>query len=316
MKDRLASEDNTGRWQALLDRSGTGAWLKALGPDHAAVWAPGGDTLLVTFEQARKILTGETAGQPLAAQLAEPAGWSRLTLVAHGATWFRDPAVFRFFDERIDSEFFDGFDRVVFYGAGMCGYAACTYSVAAPGAAVVALAPQATLDPARLDWDRRFLIARRRDFASRYGYAPDMIEAASCAAILYDPAQTLDAMHAALFDGPNVLRLCAPCCGDALEAHLADMGILPELIDAAGEGQLSSEVYHRLFRARRRHAPYLAALIDRLDRSGRKDLALRVCRHARRITESETFSGHIAGITGARADLDRRLRRHRPADPA
>ncbi|WP_155774012.1 phosphoadenosine phosphosulfate reductase [Rhodovulum sp. MB263] len=300
----------------MLDRSGTGAWVKALGPDHAAVWAPGGDTLLVTFEQARKILTGETAGRTLAAHLAEPAGWSRLTLVAHGATWFRDPAVFGFFDERIDAEFFDGFERVVFYGAGMCGYAACAYSVAAPGAAVVALAPQATLDPARLDWDRRFLIARRRDFATRYGYAPDMIEAAACAAILYDPAQTLDAMHAALFDGANVLRLAAPCCGDALEAHLAAMGVLPELIDAAGEGQLSSGVYHRLFRARRRHAPYLAALMERLDKSGRTDLAARVCRHARRIAATETASGHINAFTGPRTDLDRQLRRHRPADPA
>ncbi|TDX30187.1 phosphoadenosine phosphosulfate reductase [Rhodovulum visakhapatnamense] len=308
MKDRFASESETGRWHTLLDRSGTGAWVKALGPDHAAVWAAGGGTLLVTFEQAREILTGATVGHTLAAQLAEPAGWSRLTLVAHGATWFRDRAVYDFFDERVDSEFFDAFDRVVFYGAGMCGYAACAYSVVAPGAAVVALAPQATLDPAQLDWDRRFLMARRRDFTSRYGYAPDMIEAACCAAILYDPAQTLDAMHAALFDGPNVMRLATPHCGDALEAHLSAMAVLPELIDAAGEGQLTAEVFFRLFRARRQHAPYLAALLDRLDKSGRTDLARGVLRHASHVAEHEH-------LTGARTDLDRRLRRHRPDVP-
>jgi hypothetical protein len=49
--------------------------------------------------------------------------------------------------------FFDDFDQVVFYGAGQCGYAAAAFSVATPGATVVAIQPQATLDPRVTEWD-------------------------------------------------------------------------------------------------------------------------------------------------------------------
>ena len=39
--------------------------------------------------------------------------------------------------------------------------------------------PQATLDPRVAEWDDRFLHMRRTDFTDRYGYAPDMLDAAS-----------------------------------------------------------------------------------------------------------------------------------------
>ena len=55
--------------------------------------------------------------------------WSFLSLIADGATWFRDAALHRFFDRLIDEDFFESFDRVIFLGAGpMCGYAAAAYS--------------------------------------------------------------------------------------------------------------------------------------------------------------------------------------------
>ena len=74
--------------------------------------------------------------------------------------------------------FFDDFDHVVFYGAGPCKYAAAAFSVAAPAATVDAIQPQTTLDPRITDWDDRYMKMRRTDFTSRYGYAPDMLDAA------------------------------------------------------------------------------------------------------------------------------------------
>jgi hypothetical protein len=59
--------------------------------------------------------------------------------------------------------------------------------VAAPGARVLAFRPLATLDPAVAGWDDRFPQARRRDWTSRYGFAPAMLDAAAGAAILHDP---------------------------------------------------------------------------------------------------------------------------------
>ncbi|MGC9418543.1 MAG: phosphoadenosine phosphosulfate reductase [Rhodovulum sp.] len=280
MKDRVGSGVEAFGWHHDLLGGGAGV-VEPLGPDHAAIRAEDDAVLLVTFERARDILAHGPGGRPLAAALAEDPGWSRLTVVARGETWFRDRAVFAFFDRLIDEGYFDRFDRVVFYGDGMCGHAAAAFSVAAPGAKVVALAPQATLDPARAGWDPRFATARRLDFTSRFGFAPDMVEAAELAMIVYDPLIPLDAMHAALFRGPNVVRARTPLCGEGLEGHLRAMGVLSELIDAAGEGQLSAQVFHRLFRARRQYPPYLSALMERAARAGRPGLGARAARSGR-----------------------------------
>jgi hypothetical protein len=43
----------------------------------------------------------------------------------------------------VDDGFFDEFEQVIFYGSGSSGYAAAAFSVAAPGATVIAVQPQA-----------------------------------------------------------------------------------------------------------------------------------------------------------------------------
>ena len=50
--------------------------------------------------------------------------------MAHGSTWYRDETVHDFFDRLRDQGFFRQFDRVVFYGTSMGGYAACAFSLA------------------------------------------------------------------------------------------------------------------------------------------------------------------------------------------
>jgi len=109
-------------------------------------------------------------------------------MISDGDTWFRDPQIFNFFDRLIDDGFFEEFDNVVFYGVGPCGYAASTFSVAAPGSTVVVVQPQATLDPRMTEWDDRFKHMRNTSFTNRFGYAPDMLDACAQAYVLYDPA--------------------------------------------------------------------------------------------------------------------------------
>jgi hypothetical protein len=40
---------------------------------------------------------------------------------------------------------------------------------------------------------------RRTDFTSRYGYAPDMLDAAEQVYVIYDPYEQLNAARAAMF---------------------------------------------------------------------------------------------------------------------
>ncbi|TCP63211.1 hypothetical protein EV663_101479 [Rhodovulum bhavnagarense] len=309
MKDQAGIERVQDNWYDCLADLPQGATLEPLGPDYAAIHVADDAILLVTFERARQIRDTRPRPVPLAETLAEAAGWSRLTLVAANETWFRDPAVYAYFDRLVDEGFFDEYDRVIFYGAGMCGYAAAAFSVTAPGSTVIALAPQATLDPERAGWDGRYRTARRLDFTSRYGYGPAMAEAADHVYVIHDPSETLDAMHSALFDGTNVTRLRAPLTGPAIEAQLMEMGVLPELIDAAGEGQLTPMVFYRLFRARRCHMPYLRALSARLEADGQTWRAALVCRHTVREKNAPRFRRRLTRLEEALSQEGRALPR-------
>lgn len=291
-------------WMARIDEIGEElGYFQPLGKDHAAFFVDDGPILLVTFETAERIRAGHDSQMPLGFRIARRNGWSHLCVIASGATWYRDPAVWGYVDRLVDDAFFEDFERVVFYGAGMGGYAAAAFSVAAPGATVLAIAPQATLAPDLAGWDPRFMRRRRLDFSSRYGFAPDMTEGAAAVFVLYDPARLQDAMHAALFHRPHVTHLPARQLGGNPEDELERMALLEPLIEAAGRGEISAGVFYRLFRARRGHLPYLTRIASRLEQLGRPRLAARAAAfglgvqdHPRLRRLYETAEAQIAGL--------------------
>ncbi|MDX5383379.1 MAG: phosphoadenosine phosphosulfate reductase [Rhodobacterales bacterium] len=250
-----------------------------LGGRHFATRIDGDDTLLVSFETVQGIQLHSDLGQPLGWDMVRDKGWSHLCLISDGDTWFRDPQVYALFDRLTDEGYFEEYERVIFYGAGPCGYAAAAFSVASPGAIVLAVQPQATLDPRVTEWDNRFAHMRRTSFTDRYGYAPDMMDAAHQGYVLYDPAEDLDAMHAALFTRPNVTKLRLRYMGDALQGDLVEMEILAPLLTLAAEGGLTCRAFARLARARREHPAYLRGLLGHLDAQHRPYLALLLCRN-------------------------------------
>ncbi len=256
-------------WLARLDEIGDelGAF-SPLGVHHVAFFADGNDTLLVSFESVAQIRATRADHRPLGLAIAQRHGWSSLTILARAPRWYRDTEVLEFFDAQIDAAFFDSFRRSLFYGAGMHGYAACAFSLTAPGATVLAIAPQATLDPEITPWERRFRTARRFDFRDRFGYAPAMLEGARNAFIVHDPSHRSDSMHATLFRQPFVTLLRSPRLGRDTEAGLERIGALDPMIEAAARGRLSPARFHDLMRKRRSDPGYLEALVKRAARAG------------------------------------------------
>ena len=250
-----------------------------LGKRHFTTLIRQKSTLLVTFETVQGIRALSGTAQPFGFDLMRTQGWSHLGLISNGDTWFRDPAVYTYFDDLTDSGVFDEFDRVVFYGAGPCGYAAAAFSVAAPGSTVLAVQPQATLETGMTEWDPRFAEMRRTSFTDRYGYAPDMLDAAQHAYVIYDPREEFDAMHAALFARPNVTRIRMPFMGNALQTRLIEMDMLYRLLFMAGSGKLTTASFYRLYRARRENPSYLRALMQRLEADDRPYLNTLLCRN-------------------------------------
>lgn len=266
-------------WIERIEEIGEEAgYFERLGQRHFAFFSDAAPTLLVSFETLSALRADDPGQMPLGHRIASRHGWSHLTLIADGETWFRDPALYGYFDRLVDDSFFEDFDRVVFYGAGMGGYGACAFSVAAPGATVIALGPVASADPSVCGWDDRLSEYRRLDFTSRYGYAPDMIDGADTVFLAYDPRELPDAMHAALFRRPHVEALPCPLIGAAIAPAFAQMNILEPMIEAACTGTLTRALFYGFYRARRAHTAYLRSLLTKLEHDERPLLAALLCR--------------------------------------
>ncbi|AXI46132.1 phosphoadenosine phosphosulfate reductase [Sulfitobacter sp. SK012] len=298
----LAEMEKADWLAALASLCEDDGYLERLGKRHVAAFIEAGTTLLVTFETLQGIHALSPKAQPLGWRMIQAEGWSHLCIASDGDTWFRDRAVFGYFDRLVDDGFFDEFETVIFYGAGPCGYAAAAYAVASPGARVVVVQPQATLDPRITEWDDRFSDMRRLDFTARYGYAPDMIDGAERAHVLYDPAQQLDAMHAALFTRPNVVKHRLRFMGDAIQTDLLEMDIFDALLKAAANDTLDEWLFSKLLRSRRNHSPYLRNLMTALDSQGRDSLVRALAQNVTARMKAPRFARRLAELNEAQDD--------------
>jgi hypothetical protein len=234
------------------------------GAGHSFLFIPRSpDVLVVTFDNLDIAMNKRAERRPWGFEFIEKQGWSMLGVMAPGWTWYRDPWVWDQFDRLRAERFFARFRRVVFYGASMGGYAAAAFSPACPGADVVAISPQSTLDKAVVPWETRYKVAWGRDFSGPYGDAAQVSGTARRVTILFDPYEPLDAGHAARFTGPNVMKLRAPLMGHRLGTALHQMGILTPIILGALDGTLTEAQFFRAIRARRGFDRYHRELFQR-----------------------------------------------------
>lgn len=260
------SELNWSDWAEALQShvEATGDYL-VLDEDHHVIHVGTGDRLLVTFESAHDIRNNADLAQPFGLTIAREIDASVMVVLCQRPTWFRAQSVYDFFDELTDQSVFDDFDHVLFYGAGLGGYAAAAFSVSVPGSDVFVISPHATLDPRMTEWDPRFTSLRKRSFNDRYGYAPDMVEAARHTMVLYNPDDDLDAMHSALFARPCVTRFRCRYFGNDIASPLEELGVLAEAIKLGLAGTLSVESFSKVYRKRRDFGPYLRKLLTEVE---------------------------------------------------
>lgn len=276
--------------------------FEPLGAQHVAAFIEAGPKLVVTFESYSDIVANSPKRLPRGFQFTEHHGWSHLAIISHEQSWFRCKRIYQYFDRLIDDGFFEDFEQVLFYGSHQGAYAASAYSVAAPGARVLALRPVATQDPEIAGWDRRYPAARRESFNGRYGYAPDMLDAANHGYLVFDPRDDLDAMQSALFTRPHVSRLRTPFLNDKVEVALSLMDILNPLVEQAMDGTLTRESFATLYRARRDYMPYLRTLVQMFTDAGQPQRAAAVCRFVLSRHHRPFFARALARIEESQND--------------
>jgi hypothetical protein len=304
MDDRTLPADagaatSDAEWLALMGRIGADSGhFQPLGARHHAFFVDEDPTLLVTFDTIHNIRT-RADQMPAGFAVAREMGWSYLCIIADGETWFRDPAVFAYFDRLVDDAFFEDFNATVFMGADMGAYAACAYSVTAPGATVLAFNPRATMDVERAGWDHRTRAARRIEFRSRYAYAPDMTEGTGQVFAFYDPAVLLDAVHVSLFVGPWVTPVRMPHLAGRTEWAILQMGLMPELLQQAVKGTLSTASFATMWRARRNFGPYLKGILAATEDAGKPMPTMAVCSSVNQRLNAPRFRRRMAELQAA-----------------
>ncbi len=273
--------DNAADWDQIATAlAGQEGWYRSGDNGHSLLFTPRSrDTLVVTFDNLDITMTKRTDRRPWGYNFIKGQGWSMLGVLAGGWTWYREPWVYDQFDQLKADGFFKQFQRVVFYGASMGGYAACAFSPAAPGCDVVAISPQSTVDKTIVPWETRYKVVWDRDFSGKYGDAAAVSKAAGKVSILYDPYEPLDAQHAARFRHSNVTHLRAPLLGHRLGSSLNQMGILNPIILGALDGSLTPYAYYRLLRARRDSVRYQRELFQRALAKGHNHLAKSLGQH-------------------------------------
>lgn len=270
-------------------------FFRPVGKMHDALFVDEGERLLVTFDLRARVLEKNLDGLPLGFDLVRNGDWSCLSILGERDSWFRDKALFRLFDYLIDDGFFDRFELVVFAGMGpVCGYGALAYSVAAPGAHTLALNPVASLAPDAAPFESRFSTAQSLDFRGRYGYAPQMIEAAASVSLLIDGSNPLHLAHAELFQGTHVRRHDLRWGAFSAAAILTSGDTWPALIEAAANGPIDAAQLEAILR------PAQGSLLDHIgqvmraaEESGQPDLALQAARQGQRIAPDGRFDAVI-----------------------
>lgn len=297
----LPDEASQEEWRVHLAEVGAReGFFREIGDWHSALFVERGDTLIVTFENLDHVYERGIDRMPWGYGFVAANGWSMLGMMAHGFTWYRDEDIYAFFDQLRDSGFFSRFQNVIFYGASMGGYAAAAFSAAAPGATVITISPQATLSREIAPWETRYRKAWRRDFSTRYGHAPEMVSEARQMYLFYDPIEPLDAMHAALFTGPNVMKLRCRYFGHRIASMWVRMGVLKPIIHECVDGTITAARFYSHLRGRRDDMKYQRAMLNRLQQAGNP---ARIATHCEAILARRAAPRFRQALKSARAEL-------------
>ncbi|HEV8692241.1 MAG TPA: sulfotransferase family 2 domain-containing protein [Ideonella sp.] len=231
---------------------------------HQVDFLPGGPVLAVSFEPAATGKIEPDLGRPAWGQaFLQKRGHSVLGVKREATDWYRSAELHQLFRAMQVQGLFGRFERVLFYGPSMGGYAALSLAAAAPGCTVLALNPQSTLAPDRVWFDQRFAGPRAAAWEGDFVDGADGAAAAGRVYVCYDPYQVKDRLHAERLPAHNLVRLRLPFVGHTTAQALNAMGLLGTVFDQALAGSLDEPGFRRLARERARLADYHCRLAER-----------------------------------------------------
>lgn len=229
---------------------------------HRLHYRKGSQVLVVSFDNAARPRSMPYEGRAAwGEELYTGAGYSFLGIVARKPDWYRSRELIETLDRMRLDGFFQAFEKVVFIGASMGGFAATAFAPLAPGCLVIALSPQTTLDPAIFPFGGHSPEGPRQDWALPYSDGAKGIQSARKTYVIYDNLDPLDLRHARIFGQvQNCLCLSIPGGGHGPAPTFSEMGILKKLMLSLIEERFSPQAYYEQIRSRRKSANYFRTM--------------------------------------------------------
>ncbi len=238
-------------YREIFPAGPSNGWYYKFG-DHAASFVDRGKVqLVVSFDNLSDAGYPHPDIEPWAEKFVRDNGWSHVGVYARGPSWYRDDALAAFLEKLRDDGFFAQFDKVALIGTSMGGFAALTFSCLSPGATVVALSPQSTLDLTRVPWEKRFVKAQSRNWQMAYSDAAEQIADLDRAYVLYDPFFEPDKMQVMRLPQEKIVHLKGFGFGHKTAVVLRRMEQLKHVMQAGIDGTLTTTEFQSLARARK-----------------------------------------------------------------
>ncbi|MFX0546107.1 glycosyltransferase family 2 protein [Roseovarius sp. S1116L3] len=231
------------------------------------------DRLLVTFDNLSNVNDESVLREPWAYKFAADSGFSHLGVMAHVSDWYRDEGLIRRFEALAAEGFFEGYERVVFAGVSMGGYASLAFSSLVPGAHVVAINPQSTLDPDLVPWETRYENGQRQDWTLPLGDGAALTQGAGRINVFYDPYFELDRQHIERLHGDNIRIFNCWFSKHKTAVFLRKIGALKPVMTRCIMDELTEAGFYDLYRARRDLPWYRGAISNHFREKGREALA-------------------------------------------
>jgi hypothetical protein len=104
-----------------------------------------------------------------------------------------------------------------------------------------------------------------------------MVKTAKEVFLFYNPALTADAMHAALFHGPQITKIKCRYMGHGVLSVWRQMGVLGKIVTGCVEGSIDRVGIYKLLRARKHSTLYQRMLLAYLMENKRHALIVTYC---------------------------------------
>ncbi|OUS33904.1 hypothetical protein A9Q94_17800 [Rhodobacterales bacterium 56_14_T64] len=287
MAQQQETEPNP-RWLDEIRPGGSGTGFLEKQLRHSLLFAKRPvKRLLVTFDNLSNVNDSSLDREPWAFKFAQDSNISHLGVMAHVADWYRCPDLINRMQALADDGFFEDYERVVFAGVSMGGFAAISFGSMVPSAHVVAINPQSTLDPDLVPWETRYQNGQRQDWTLPLSDAAALTTDLERLNIFYDPYHKLDQQHVDRFSGDNIRIFNCRYSNHKTAVFLRKIDALKPIMHHAIFDELTAVDFYKLYRARRNLPWFRGSLTSYFSDLGRDEMAERVAkafskRHAMR----------------------------------